>query len=92
MDDDGIVHAQWVGLTNDGGTDYVVQRDDGFGIKFHDDVHSTDYARWNPPEEEARSDREDIFRLASAEPQQLLRTGNVGWTTCLVSGCCRSRQ
>ena len=91
MDDDGIVHAQWVGLTNDGGTDYIVQRDDGFGIKFHDEAHPTDYARWNPPGAEARSEREDIFRLASAQPQ-LIRTGNVGWTTCLVSGCCRSRQ
>jgi len=90
MDDDGIVHAQWVGLTNDSGTDYVVQRDDGFGIKFHDDVHTIDYARWNPPEE-ARSEQENLFHLASARPQQF-RTGNVGWTTCLVSGCCRSRQ
>jgi hypothetical protein len=92
MDDKGIVHAQWVGLTNEGGKDYIVQLDDGFGIKFHEGGHTTDKAQWNPPGEEARSDREDIFRLASAEPEQVFRSGNVGWTTCLVSGCCRSRQ
>ena len=93
MDDDGIVHAQWVGLTNDGGTGYIVQRDDGFGIKFHDDdaLRPTS-AQWNPPGEEARSDRRGHLPPGLVLSPSVFRTGNVGWTTCLMSGCCRSRQ
>jgi hypothetical protein len=87
MDGDGIVHAQWVGLNS-----LTVQRDEGFEIKFHDDKHGRDFAQWVLPDRIARSEEKALFHLASSQPQQLIRTGNIGWTTCLVSGCCRSRQ
>lgn len=93
MDDEDVVHAQWVGLNNDANPDVepLVQPDKYFEIKFHDAKHPKDESRWNPPETTALAEPREIFQLASYTPQFLL-TGNTGWTTCLVNGCCRSRQ
>lgn len=93
MGDDDIVRAQWVGLDNDANpdTEPTVQRDLGFEIKFHDHKHDKDESAWNRPDVFTLAEPGDIFRLASFQ-QELLRTGNTGWTTCLVNGCCRSRQ
>ena len=62
-----------------------------FDIEFHPNDHLVDSSEWNPPPRTAMSDREHLFRLASsASASQFLF--NTGWTTCLINGCCRSRQ
>ena len=93
IDGNDIVRAQWVGLNNDANpnTEPLVQADKGFEIMFHDRKHDKDQSEWNKPDVFTLEEPRDIFRLASFQ-QELLRTGNTGWTTCLVNGCCRSRQ
>lgn len=87
MDNGDVLHAQWVSIKGTGRP----QPDDAFDIKFHTSKHAVDSAEWNPREiSEARPER--LFHLASNEPIQVFRTGNTGWTTCLINGCCRSRQ
>jgi len=88
VDGDDVLRAQWVSIkgTTPG------QPDDAFEIKFHPDKHVVDSAEWNPREVSMAPDPVSVFHLASMEPAQFLRTGNTGWTTCLINGCCRSRQ
>ena len=86
MDRDDVVHAQWVSIKGNGSI-----ADAAFDIKFEPRKHAVDTARWNPPDV-ARLPDVGLFHLASMEPAQVFRTGNTGWTTCLINGCCRSRQ
>ena len=87
LDAEEVVHAQWVSIKGD-----ASQPDDAFDIKFHPGKHARDSAQWNPPEVAHLPAEASLFHLAGMEPTQLVRTGNVGWTTCLINGCCRSRQ
>jgi len=88
MDNEDVLHAQWVSIKGTG----QPQPDDAFDITFHPTKHAVDSSEWNPREISERPLPASLFHLASAGTVQVLRTGNTGWTTCLINGCCRSRQ
>jgi hypothetical protein len=86
-DDDDRLHSKFVNKNGTGeAPDY------GFDIQFHRDDHPDDAAEWNKKFEVMMA-TESPFRLAGFRAQgDTTRSGNTGWTTCLLNGCCRSRQ
>ena len=88
-DDDDRLHSKFVRMNGAGeAPDY------GFDIQFHKDDHPDDAAEWNKKFGTMTSTAADSpFRLAGFSVQDsTFETGNTGWTTCLLNGCCRSRQ
>jgi hypothetical protein len=86
-DGDDRLHSKFVRKNGDGEAP-----DFGFDIQFHKDDHPDDAAEWNK-KFDAMLDTENPFRLATFRAQgDTTRSGNTGWTTCLLNGCCRSRQ
>lgn len=83
-DNDDRLRSKFVAL--DGSAQYV---DPLFDIYFHDVDHPADKSEWNKPFPIVQEQSESPFRLAATRPQVLV---NTGWTTCLLNGCCRSRQ
>ena len=94
---DEILKSRFVSLNGASPTDPAT-----FEIDFHTDPHQYDEAKWYPTfvtkkamGGSAALDRNTLFQLASFPRLQSGDTtgsGSTGWTTCLLSGCCRSRQ
>jgi len=87
-DDDERLHSKFVRMNGTGEAPDLV-----FDIQFHEHDHQADGAEWNR-KFEAMLETENPFRLAAfrAQGDTTRGTGNTGWTTCLLNGCCRSRQ
>src|SRR5262245_21387847 len=87
-DDDGRIQSKFVRLSGTGeAPDY------GFDIQFHQNNHADDAAEWNKKFGAMMDTGMSPFRLAGFSVQDsTFETGNTGWTTCLLNGCCRSRQ
>lgn len=88
-DNEDRLHTKFVSLAP-GGAEVMESL---FDIQFHDKDHPSDLSAWNPIFTSDASETGSLFRLTSFPMQgDSTRGGNTGWTTCIVNGCCRSRQ
>ena len=67
--------------------------DASFDIEFHRPDHTADLAQWNRPFMGGMTDSIGPSQVPPSQLQDTIMRGpDYGWTTCLVNGCCRSRQ
>jgi len=87
-DDTGKLRSKFVALVGEDQHDDAV-----FDVDYPGSDHEHDESAWNPPARIGMAGGDVPVQLAVAgNSANTALIFNTGWTTCLINGCCRSRQ